>query len=182
MRSPCPCWERRPRSGCCCRWSAGIAPVIRGTRITTHQALNDVGIGGAAYGRSLVERLLDRVQRVRRIQRPVLLAVRNTLRHKGRLVQTLIVLVFGTALFISVLSVRASVNATLDSFMRFHRYDVSVQMEHPDLVTRLEEAASRSALMSARSRCGRAGVRPACGPTTARAIRSAWLPFRPTPG
>ena len=120
---------------------AGIVPVIRGTRITTHQALNDVGIGGAAYGRSLVERLLDRLQQVRRIQRPVLLAVRNTLRHKGRLVQTLIVLVFGTALFISVLSVRASVNATLDSFMRFHRYDVSVQMEHPDLVTRLESTA-----------------------------------------
>ncbi len=39
---------------------AGLAPVMRGTRITTHQALNDVGIGGEAYGRSLVERLLDR--------------------------------------------------------------------------------------------------------------------------
>ncbi len=120
---------------------AGLAPVLRGTRITTHQALNDVGIGGEAYGRSIVERVLDRVQRVWRIQRPVLLATRNTLRHKGRLVQTLIVLVFGTALFISVISVRASVNATLDSFMRFHRYDVSVEMEHPDLVTRLESAA-----------------------------------------
>jgi putative ABC transport system permease protein len=121
---------------------AGLAPVIRGTRITTHQALNDVGLGGAEYGRSIVERLLDRVQRVWRVQRPVLLAVRNTLRHKGRLVQTLIVLVFGTALFISVISVRESVNATLDTFMRFHRYDVSVQMEHPDLVTRLESTAS----------------------------------------
>jgi putative ABC transport system permease protein len=121
---------------------AGLAPVIRGTRITTHQALNDVGIGGVTYGQGPVERLLERLQRVRRIQRPVLLAVRNTLRHKGRLVQTLIVLVFGTALFISVLSVRESVNATLDTFMRFHRYDVSVQMEHPDLVARLEQAAA----------------------------------------
>ena len=121
---------------------AGLASVLRGTRITTHQALNDVGLGGAAYGRSLVERLLDRLRRLRRIQRPVLLAIRNTLRHKGRLVQTLIVLVFGTALFISVISVRTSVNATLDSFMRFHRYDVSLVMEHPDLVTRLEQAAA----------------------------------------
>ena len=33
----------------------------RDTRITTHQALNDVGIGGEAYGRSLVERLLDAI-------------------------------------------------------------------------------------------------------------------------
>lgn len=117
---------------------AGLAPVLRGTRITTHQALNDVGIGGGEYGRSFVERLLGAL----RIERPVLLAVRNTLRHKGRLVQTLVVLVFGTALFISVLSVRESVNATLDTFMRFHRYDVSVVMEGAELAARLEQAAA----------------------------------------
>lgn len=121
---------------------AGLSPVIRGTRITTHQALNEVGIGGEAYGRSMVERLLDALQRVRQIERPVLLAIRNTLRHKGRLVQTLIVLVFGTALFVSVLSVRSSVNATLDRFMRFHRYDVSVEMENNELVSRMESVAA----------------------------------------
>ena len=119
---------------------AGLAPVLRGTRITTQQALSDVGMGGN-YGRSLLERLLGRLQGVRTIQRPILLAIRNTLRHKGRLVQTLIVLIFGTALFIAVLSVRASVNATVDSFMRFHQYDVSVRMERPDLAARLEQAA-----------------------------------------
>ncbi len=139
---PLPLWLIQGAIGLLLPLVAGLIPVIQGTRITTHQALNDVGLGGAAYGHSLVERFLGRLQKVRRIQRPVLLAIRNTLRHKGRLVQTLIVLVFGTALFISVLSVRASVNATLDSFMRFHRYDVSVQMEHPDLVTRLESAAA----------------------------------------
>jgi putative ABC transport system permease protein len=125
---------------------AGLAPVMRGTRITTHQALNEVGIGGEAYGRSMVERLLEGLQRMRlgalRIERPVLLAIRNTLRHKGRLAQTLIVLVFGTALFVSVLSVRSSVNATLDRFMRFHRYDVSVEMENNELVSRLQATAA----------------------------------------
>lgn len=121
---------------------AGLAPVIRGTRITTHEALNEVGIGGEAYGRSIVERFLDGLQSIRSIERPVLLAIRNTLRHKGRLVQTLIVLVFGTALFVSVLSVRSSVNATLDRFMRFHRYDVSAEMEHNELVGRLESSAA----------------------------------------
>ncbi len=123
---------------------AGLAPVIRGTRITTHQALNETGIGGAAYGRSIIERLLDALQSVRRIERPVLLAIRNTLRHKGRLAQTLIVLVFGTALFVSVLSVRSSVNATLDLFMRFHRYDVSVEMEGNELASRLEDVAAQT--------------------------------------
>jgi putative ABC transport system permease protein len=120
---------------------AGLFPVLRGTAITTQRALSDVGLATAEYGHGLVERLLAQLQRLRSIGRPVLLAIRNTLRHKGRLVQTLIVLVLGTALFISVLSVRVSVNATLDNFMRFHRYDVSVEMERPERIQRLEQAA-----------------------------------------
>ena len=120
---------------------AGLAPVLRGTRITTQQALSDVGMGGGNYGHGLIERLLGKLQKVLSIKRPVLLAIRNTLRHKGRLVQTLIVLIFATALFVSVISVRASVDATIDSFMRFHQYDVSVEMGRPDLVARLEQAA-----------------------------------------
>ena len=120
---------------------AGLAPVLRGTRITTQQALSDVGVGGGNYGRSLIERLLGKLQKVLTIQRPLLLAVRNTLRHKGRLAQTLVVLIIGTALFVAVISVRASVNATINSFMRFHQYDVSVEMDRPDLIARLEQAA-----------------------------------------
>ena len=120
---------------------AGLAPVLRGTRITTQQALSDVGVGSGNYGRGLIERLLGKLQKVFAIKRPVLLAIRNTLRHKGRLVQTLVVLIFATALFVSVISVRASVDATIASFMRFHQYDVSVEMGRPDLVARLEQAA-----------------------------------------
>jgi putative ABC transport system permease protein len=120
---------------------AGLAPVIRGTGVTTQRALSDIGLGGGVNGHSLFERGLVRLQKARAIQRPLLLAIRNTLRHKGRLAQTLVVLIFGTALFVSVLSVRASVTATLASFMRFHRYDVSVEMKQPELVTRLEQAA-----------------------------------------
>lgn len=120
---------------------AGLAPVIRGTSVTTQRALTDIGLGGGVYGHSLFERGLTRLQKALSIQRPLLLAIRNTLRHKGRLAQTLVVLIFGTALFVSVLSVRASVTATLASFMRFHRYDVSVEMKQPELVARLEQAA-----------------------------------------
>ena len=99
---------------------------------------------------------------MRRIQRPVLLAIRNTLRHKGRLVQTLIVLVFGTALFISVLSVRASVNATLDSFMRFHRYDVSRARWSTPTSLPASNRRPPKCPTSARSKCGRAAAPPAC--------------------
>jgi putative ABC transport system permease protein len=77
------------------------------------------------------------------MRRPILLALRNTLRHKGRLAQTLVVLITGTALFVSVLSVRASVDATVDDFMRFHQYDVSLELDMPYRLERLAQAAEQ---------------------------------------
>ena len=122
---------------------AGLLPVLNGTRITTRQALNNVGMQAGAMGRGWVESLLAALQKIKSVQRPMVLALRNTLRHKGRLAQTLFVLIVGTALFISVLSVRSSVDATLENFMRFHRYDVSVRLERPYRIARLESAAER---------------------------------------
>jgi putative ABC transport system permease protein len=122
---------------------AGLAPVIKGTRITTHRALNDVGMETGNVGRGWTEQVLGKLQRILSLRRPILLPIRNTLRHKGRLAQTLIVLVVGTALFISVLSVWASVNATVDNFMRYHRYDVSIELERPYRLARLEEIAGQ---------------------------------------
>jgi putative ABC transport system permease protein len=120
---------------------AGLLPVLKGTRITTQSALGDVGIQTTARGGGWVERMLLLLQRFRSVQRPVLLAFRNTLRHRGRLAQTLLVLIVGTALFISVLSVWSSVDATLQDFMRYHQYDVSVRFERPYRIARLEQAA-----------------------------------------
>jgi putative ABC transport system permease protein len=107
---------------------AGIIPVLNGTRITTRKALTDTGMAANVQGQSLAERLLTRIQRIRPVHRPFLLSFRNTMRHKGRLAQTLFVLIVGTSLFISVLSVNTSVDATLESFMRHHQYDVSMAM------------------------------------------------------
>jgi len=120
---------------------AGLVPVLKGTRITTNKALSDVGMATGATGQGWVEGLLGLIQRVTTLQRPNLLAIRNALRHKGRLAQTLIVLVVGTALFISVISLWTSVDATVDDFMRFHRYDVSLSLDRPYRVARLEQAA-----------------------------------------
>ena len=122
---------------------AGLAPVIKGTRVTTQKALSEVGMETSAHGQGWVEKLLGLAQRLASIRRPLLLALRNTLRHKGRLVQTLVVLIIGTALFVSVLSVRASVDATVEGFMRFHQYDVSVELEKPYRWVRLEQVAGQ---------------------------------------
>ena len=140
---------------------AGLAPVVKGTSITTHKALSEgVGVETGAYGQGWTEALLGRVQKIVSLRRPLLLAIRNTLRHKVRLAQTLIVLMAGTALFTSVLSVWASVNATLESFMRYHHYDVSVSFERPYRIARLEQVARQVP-----------GVVAVEGWTTGRAIR-----------
>ncbi len=120
---------------------AGLVPVLRGTGITTHKALNDQGVESGSYRRGGIESLVRAVQKALALQRPVLLAIRNTLRHKGRLLQTLIVLVVGTALFISVLSTWSSVDATIDNFMRFHGYDVSMRLDREQRLARVEQAA-----------------------------------------
>jgi putative ABC transport system permease protein len=122
---------------------AGLAPVIQGTRITTHKALNNVGMESGAHGPGTIERILGRAQKILSLRRPSLLAIRNTLRHRGRLVQTLIVLVVGTALFISVLSLWASVNSTLDNFMRYHQYEISVSLDRPYRLARVEQVAGQ---------------------------------------
>ena len=100
-----------------------------------------MGVASDAHGNGLVERLLGAIQRALSLQRPVLLALRNTLRHKGRLAQTLVVLIIGTALFISVISVWISVDATVEGFMRYHRYDVSLSLDRPYRLARVEQAA-----------------------------------------
>ena len=119
---------------------AGLIPVWQGTRISTYRALNDIGIQSDAAGHSAIERLLGRLPKTW-LQRPLLLSVRNTLRHKGRLLRTMIVLILGTALFIAVISVRQSVDTTQSDFLRYHQYDVEVQFEEPHRLARLEAAA-----------------------------------------
>ena len=120
---------------------AGLIPVWRGTRISTFQALNAVGVENRSPNHGPLEFILGRLQRFGMARRPLVLAMRNTLRHKVRLAQTLFVLIFGTALFVGVLTVRASVNETIAGFLRFHQYDVSVGLEQPQRTVRMEQIA-----------------------------------------
>ncbi|MCA9925307.1 MAG: ABC transporter permease, partial [Anaerolineales bacterium] len=119
---------------------SGLLPVLQGTRITTQKALNDVGMAAGSAGDGLMEKMLAFAPR-KWMQRPLLLAVRNTLRHKGRLLRTLLVLILGTALFIAVISVRLSVHSTQADFLSYHQYDVQLRMERPYRIAQLENTA-----------------------------------------
>lgn len=118
--------------------AAAAWPVLRGTTVTTHAALNHNGMGQGYDNKGMMERFFNTIQENLPVQRPLIISLRNTVRRKGRLALTLITLVLGTALFISVLSVRDSVQSTLDNFLRFHEYDVRVNFSRPYRTSQLE--------------------------------------------
>ncbi|MEZ4518158.1 MAG: FtsX-like permease family protein [Chloroflexota bacterium] len=119
---------------------AGLLPVLQGTRMTTQQALSGVDLSDGAAGTGIFEQVLQRLPK-RWVQRPFLLAFRNTLRHKSRLMRTLLVLILGTTLFVAVLGVRKSMTATQQEFTGYHQYDVSVQFSRPYRAGEIEQLA-----------------------------------------
>lgn len=122
---------------------AALWPVVNGVQITTFKALNNQGIQSGGAGQRLTDRLMTQLQRILPVQRPLIISFRNTVRKKGRLLLTLLTLIMGTALFIAVLSVRDSVQLTIDNFLRYDQYDVSVNLERPYRLTRLQSVAAQ---------------------------------------
>jgi putative ABC transport system permease protein len=117
---------------------AALVPVIGGTRITVREAISSYGLGKGHFGLGRVDRALENV---RGLPRPLAISLRNTFRRKGRLALTLITLVLGCAIFISVLSVRASLFAIVDDFLEYFSYDAQIVFTRAHRATQIDEAA-----------------------------------------
>jgi putative ABC transport system permease protein len=123
---------------------AAIYPVLSGARISVHKALNAYGLGKGLFGRSLVDQLVERVTfAVPLLSRPVRISMRNTFRRKGRLLLTLSTLILGGATFIAVLSVHASLLATLDDALTYWNYEIEVRFARPHRIAAIEGEAMR---------------------------------------
>ena len=98
---------------------AAFYPILSRTRITVRQAIND-------YGSDVVRsRLMSGLTRLSQsASTPNRLALRNPFRRQGRLVFTLITLSLSGMLFISIMSVRASLFSTLDEGTAYRDYDI----------------------------------------------------------
>jgi putative ABC transport system permease protein len=116
---------------------AALAPVLTGTRITVREAISGYGLGKGRFGKSRIDRLIERV---RFLSRPMLLSLRNTFRRKGRLALTLSTLTVAGVIFMAVMSVRASLNLTLEDIFAYYNYDVGVTMSRPYRTAVLDEA------------------------------------------
>jgi putative ABC transport system permease protein len=105
---------------------AALYPIFAGTRVTVRQAIS--GQGGDQFGTSALDQLSGRI---RGIPAALLYAFRNMLRRKGRLALTLATLALGGAIVIAVLSVRASLFATLDQVTDYWQQDITVTFDRP---------------------------------------------------
>jgi putative ABC transport system permease protein len=127
---------------------AALLPIFRGTRITVREAIGGYGLGKGRFGKSWIDRLLERV---RGLSRPMLLALRNTFRRKGRLALTLTTLTLAGAIFIAVVSVRESVALTLQNFFRTYNTDVLAITGRSYRTAQLDQALGVPGVVSAES-------------------------------
>jgi len=147
---------------------AALYPILSATRITPAEAMSDLGLsaparaaprrrprfafrlpfrshgeedGEAASGASRTRGATAVLGRV--LSRPVLLSLRNTFRRRGRLALTLAALLLGSAIFIGVFNVRASLMATLDGMFQYVDYDVILGFQKEHRLSQLEAEALR---------------------------------------
>ncbi len=125
----------------------GIYPIVAGARVTVREAISEYGLGRGQFGSNWLDRLLLKIQQSdwlrSRLSRPLMLSLRNTFRRKGRLALTLLTLIFGGSIFITVFSLRSSMLTTLDSWLDYFQYDVAVQFERDYRVERIQREALR---------------------------------------
>ncbi len=122
---------------------AAILPIWAGTRVTVREALSDYGIQNAKVKiqNSKPGWLRQRLPRLRPpnleahilrfVSRPTLISLRNTFRRKGRLALTLMTLILAGTIFVSVVSVRASMFQTLDDVFKYWQFDILLPLARP---------------------------------------------------
>jgi putative ABC transport system permease protein len=123
--------------------AAAFFPVVATVQRTVREALSDPGVESQQPATDPLVKRLNTLQQHLPLSRPARLALRNTFRRRGRLIRTLIPLILGGALFMSVLSVRASLFLTLEDTLIERGFDVQIQFNEPYSLRRIERVVSQ---------------------------------------
>lgn len=103
--------------------TAALLPVLKGARVTVREAITSYGLGRGTFGKSLIDRM---VERIRRLPRPMLISIRNTFRRKARLFLTLSTLILAGAIFIGVYNLRAALSTSVKETLGYVLSDVNI--------------------------------------------------------
>ncbi|MCJ7812720.1 ABC transporter permease [bacterium] len=107
---------------------AAVLPILIGTRISVREAINDYGVRNGHFGRSFVDRA---VEKIRFLSRPMRLSLRNAFRRKGRMALTLAALTLGGAIFIGVFNLWATNDVILNDVRGYFMEDINVGFAQP---------------------------------------------------
>ena len=110
---------------------AALLPIIKGTRISVQEALSGIQQGGGAESEAEKRGLLYSLGQKWKFSRPLLIAVRNTFRRRGRLLLTLTTLTLGGAVFIATFNVQVSMGKYMDQIGRYFLADVNLSLDRP---------------------------------------------------
>lgn len=119
---------------------AALYPVMKGTGVTVREALSDYGSGNTSVQ---VGGLTELLTRIRGLSRPLQLSLRNTFRRRARLILTLITLVMGGMLFMTVGSVRSSLDNLINKGLEYYQFDIQIEFERRYRNAQVEQAVRR---------------------------------------
>lgn len=117
---------------------AALYPILSGARITVREAIQQAGIQSVQFGTGGFEALLNRMRGLPPI---VLYAFRNIFRRKVRLAMATLTLSIAGAVFISVISVRASLLLTINEISTYWQEDIILGFPQSQPLDRLERIA-----------------------------------------
>ena len=120
---------------------AGIVPILNGARRKVEDALT----GKLTENDPTREGWLDRRLAAlsfgrRRLPRPLLISLRNTFRHKGRLALTLVTLTLGGAMFIATFNVQGAMETYIQRLSHYFNADVNLTMSNPYPIAEIQNA------------------------------------------
>lgn len=105
-----------------------LIPVVRASRITVRAAMDHRGLGSKP---SAATGLLARLSRIRRLDRGLLMALRNTVRRPARFWLSVGLLASAGMVFVAGMSLSASVGALAEEQEQQLNWDVDVQLTGP---------------------------------------------------
>lgn len=112
-------------------------PILHSTRISVREAIGAIGTQGVQFGNRWFDQWVSQMAYGSATLR---YALRNMFRNQRRLVLTLIALSFGGAIFISILSVRASLFHMLDEAAAYWQEDITIDLYRPHRLEQVQAA------------------------------------------
>ncbi|MEZ4767128.1 MAG: FtsX-like permease family protein [Caldilineales bacterium] len=163
---------------------AALIPIRSGARVTIREAISNYGLGQGRFGQGIVDRALVGSQHILPwLGRPLMISLRNTFRRKGRLALTMVTLTLGGAIFVAVLSVRASLYQTVDDAVRNNNFHIIIGIDRDARTEALQSEALQVPGVIAAESWGRATARrqrPEGLVQTGSGANPSNLPLRPS--